>query len=770
MGGEQAVVREVVVRGYPGDPAAITDVIQTKAGRPFDPVRLNDDLVLLFKAGHLATTRVEPVPGGVRVVIEVAEALRVRNISLRGLPRDWVRQVKEAMVTRAGDPVSPAMLKAPEDQRYRGDKERIRAYCQEQGYRAVTVVSETTRVPGKAEVDVAFVVSLGPKYQVKYLRFEGNRSIPAWQLRRQMQTKLDTWLTSRRYQDAAFEEDIIRLQDYYRYKGFPNAKVSYRRRFLGPRGNRVELVIVVDEGQQFPVGAIELKGLKRWGADTLLAAIPLKTAEVFSDEKLVESRQIIERLYHENGYPYVAVVPTRQLSAAGDAFDVTLTIEEGELVRIATVRTRGHPRTRREVILRELELEPGMLYDVSKLERSQRALERLQFFDSVVIKLVPAEPPAPGERDLLVEVTEGRTGIFRFGAGISSDAGVVGTIELVQRNFDWRDTPTGWSDLWSGNAYVGAGQTLRVTLMPGTVYSNYAISYDNPYWRGGDGRTAGPPGAGPQSFGWSLYHRTRDQGEWTETRTGLRAYRGIRKYKGDPDTDVTFHVRLEGVAVSSDEDDDDDNPATPKKVADDVDDAEGTHPVFGAGVTVRRDRTDRPTFPTQGYEWEMGSELVIPHGVTLGGGGTKFWTLGRRPKGYERVISLRGRIDYELGSFPIYERLYAGGGNLRGFAYRGAGPHDEDASIGGQYRALASAEYRYPLSPPNFYGVFFVDAGTVTSNFSLFGSPRLAIGAGIRLLVPQLSQVPIAVDVAAPVIKQSDDETEFLYFSLSLNR
>ena len=754
--GEQPIVREVIVRGYAGDPAAIKDLMQTREGTRVDLTRLNDDLRALFKAGHIATYQLQSVPTGVRLIITIAESTRVRNIQIKGAGRDWEGKMREEIATRPNDPVSQDALALPEGQRYRGDKERIRTFCQREGYRAVTVVSETTPVPNTNQVDIIFRVNLGPKYQVMWLRFEGNRALRTRELRREMQTKRDTFLTSRRYHDATFEEDIARLQEYCRYKGYPNTKVTYRRRFLGPQGNRVEITVIVDEGQLFPVGTVDVKGVTKWGADTLLASIPVKPADVFSDGKLVEATKVIERLYHENGCPYVRVTPSRQLSATGDAYDVTFTVDEGEAVSVNTIVTRGHPRTRREVILREMELEPGMLYDVRKLERSERALQRIQFFDSVAVKLVPADPPAAGERDLRVDVTEGRTGLFSFGAGVSSSDGIVGKIELAQRNFDWRDAPKSWSDLWSGNAYVGAGQQFRLTLMPGTIYSSYAIAYENPYWRGRN-----------ESFGWSLYHRTRDQGTWDEQRTGVRLTRGIRKYKGDPDTDVTFHVRMEAVSVTlhEDEEDDDDHEAPADAV-----DAKGSHPLFGAGVTVRRDRTDRPVFPTKGYLWEMGTELVVPHGVTLGTGGTRFWTIGNHPKGYERVVSLRGRIDYELGSFPIYERLYAGGADLRGFAYHGAAPHDNHEPIGGQYRALVSAEYRYPIAPPNFYGVFFADAGTVTKDFTFFSAPRLAIGLGFRLLIPGLSNVPLSIDFAAPLIKQSDDDTEFLYFSLSVNR
>ena len=748
-GAPPQLVREITVRGYPGTASAFRDLIQTKEGSPLDHTALNDDLVRLFKMGYLATYQIQPVPGGVRVVFDIAQAYRIRSIEIKGAGRSWGSKMKEELLTRPNEHISPDILKLPEDQRFLGDKKRIRAYCQQRGYRAVTVVSQTDPVPDTNDIDITFTVDLGPKYQVKWLRFEGNRSIPARELGSRMQTKRDTFFTSRRYSDAAFEDDITGLQDYCRFKGFPNARVTYRQSFRGARGNKVDITIVIDEGQQFPTGTIQITGNDSITVDTLRAAVTLKPGAAYSDEKLIGSRQAIERIYLESGYPDVSVIPSRRLSDAGDAYDVTFAVDEGDKIVINTIIPRGNPRTRREVILREMELEPGMVYDVRKLERSKRALDRLQFFDAVVMKLAPAEPPVAGERDLLVEVTEGRTGVFRFGVGFSTTDAIVGTIELTQRNFDWRDWPKDWGDLLSGNGFVGAGQTFRISLMPGSIYSSYAISYENPYWKGRN-----------QSFGWSLYYNTRDQGEWIEQRTGLRLSRGLRKYKGDPDTDVIFHTRIESVSVLD----------LTEHAPEDAMDEEGSHPLLGAGVTVRRDRTDQPVFPTSGYQWDLGTELVVPHGLTVGAGRTWFRTIGDRPKGHERVVSVRARIDYELGSFPIYERLYAGGASFRGFAYRGVSPHQDDEPVGGKYRVLVSTEYRYPISPGTLYGVFFADAGTVTSNFSFLTSPRLSVGVGLRLLLPALSNVPISLDLGVPIIKQSDDDTALIYFSLSVNR
>ncbi|MBL7222301.1 MAG: BamA/TamA family outer membrane protein [Candidatus Brocadiae bacterium] len=749
--GQQAVVREIVVRGYPGDPAAIKGLIRTKEGAPLDPTTLNEDITRLLRAGHLATFSLQELPDGVRITLRVARTPKLRTVSVDGAGKSWNRKLKDELISKAGSLVSPATLKLDEAKRFLGDKERIRAYCQERGYRNAAITSTLTPVADSDDVDVAFQVALGPKFQVTRLRFQGNQGVATRELARRMQTKQDGFFTSRRYTDRFFEQDVQALQDFYRYKGYPDAKVTYRRLFAGRGGNRVHITLVVDEGKSYATGPVAIGGAKIISADTLLALVALKQGQPYSDEKLLEARRAIERRYHEEGYSDVAALPTRQLNAGTGAYDVTFAVEEGPRVTINTVRTEGHPRTQRKVILRELSLEPGDTYDVRKLEASQRALDRLQFFDSVVMKLQPTDPPNAAERDLHVGVEEGRTGNFRFGVGFSTVQSVVGTIDLTQNNFDWRDWPKSWRDLFSGNAFVGAGQQFRIALMPGFQYSNYMISYRNPYWKDKN-----------QSFGWSLYYRDRDQGEWDESRVGLRLTRGIRRFRGDPDTDLIFHTRIESVSVNNVDEKD-----APMAALDE----EGSHFVWGLGATLKRDRTDRIIMPTTGYKWQASIEGVVPEGVTLGGRTTRYWTLGGAgKKGHERVFSLRAQMDYAIADFPIYERYFLGAPMLRGFDYRGAGPHDNGEPEGGDYRALISAQYRHPLIANRLYSVLFVDAGTVTDDFTGFADPRVSVGLGFRVLFPALSRAPLRLDFGVPIVDQSDDDTQVIYFSISLDR
>jgi len=81
------------------------------------------------------------------------------------------------------------------------------------------------------------------------------------------------------------------------------------------------------------------------------------------------------------------------------------------------------------------------------------------------------EPEAFDHRakDTRVIVQEQRTGNLMFGQGVNSDAGLVGSIVLNERNFNLMRPPTSFGDLFGSNAFRGAGQEFRIETAPGTV-------------------------------------------------------------------------------------------------------------------------------------------------------------------------------------------------------------------------------------------------------------------------------------------------------------
>ena len=80
---------------------------------------------------------------------------------------------------------------------------------------------------------------------------------------------------------------------------------------------------------------------------------------------------------------------------------------------------------------------------------------------------------------------------------------------------------------------------------------------------------------------------------------------------------------------------------------------------------------------------------------------------------------------------------------------------------------FAGAQYEVPLISENLTGVVFLDTGTVTDDLG-FDEYRASIGVGIRIYIPQFGPIPIAFDLAVPLLKEEGDDTQVLSFSAEL--
>jgi outer membrane protein insertion porin family len=65
--------------------------------------------------------------------------------------------------------------------------------------------------------------------------------------------------------------------------------------------------------------------------------------------------------------------------------------------------------------------------------------------------------------------------------------------------------------------------------------------------------------------------------------------------------------------------------------------------------------------------------------------------------------------------------------------------------------------------------VTFLDSGTVESKISIHDY-RVAAGFGLRITVPMLGPVPIALDFGFPIAKAQTDRTQLFSFWVGLYR
>ena len=79
--------------------------------------------------------------------------------------------------------------------------------------------------------------------------------------------------------------------------------------------------------------------------------------------------------------------------------------------------------------------------------------------------MFPSSPDIPlRELPMNLPLEETQTGRLMFGVGVNSDAGLVGNVTIDEQNFDWRNVPESWEDIWEGRALRGAGERFRMEV------------------------------------------------------------------------------------------------------------------------------------------------------------------------------------------------------------------------------------------------------------------------------------------------------------------
>jgi outer membrane protein insertion porin family len=152
--------------------------------------------------------------------------------------------------------------------------------------------------------------------------------------------------------------------------------------------------------------------------------------------------------------------------------------------------------------------------------------------------------------------------------------------------------------------------------------------------------------------------------------------------------------------------------------------------------------------------------------------GRQYFTTYQRPDGGgKHVVNLHGNFGWTSSNTPIFERFYAGGfQSFRGFAFRGVSPQENGVEVGGEFLMLGSVEYQLPVTANEMLKVVaFSDFGTVDTNVT-FDNFRVTAGAGLRIQVPGMGPVPIALDWAVPIKKTDFDRTQLFSFYIGINR
>jgi outer membrane protein insertion porin family len=625
----------------------------------------------------------------------------------------------------------------------------IRNLMAEKGHQFADVKSHHEELPGGPKlVRVVFEANEGPKVKVRDIEFVGNNEVSDGALKKRMKETKEhwflSWITGRgTYQEAKFEEDAEKVEEFYREKGYIQARIGTPEiKTLEDSKDKetrwVQLNIPVTEGNRYRVGEVKFDGNKVVDTKFLLPLFKLKPGEYYSEKDVRKGFEKAREIYggagyfEFTGYPDMEFVDPAQGPVEGPArptVNVTMRLQEGEQYFVNRITFVGNTTTRDNVIRREMRLVEGNVFSTEALKYSIRRLNQLGYFqnleqspDAVDVQKTPGEK---NEVDVTLKLEEQNRNQLTFGAGVSQFEGFFGQLSFQTSNF------------------LGRGESLTLSLQAGSRAENYQVAFSEPFLF--DRNITGAV---------DVYRRSlRYVNQFTQESTGGNLLFGFPvadfsrlfmtySYESTSVSDFneaffdpTCYYREGGCRDISLND--------PSQLTPDALELLRRNPFLtdslligqGGKRTISKvvpsfvfNTVDNPIFPSTGRRLSASMDIA---GL---GGNTRFLKPSLEAVGFFRhtgrtSFGFRAQVQYirPMGDtvqsiLPIFERLYLGGEySVRGFDIRSIGYRDPDTQlvIGGNKSLLFNAEYLITIAGPVRL-VLFADAGQVRNRGESF--------------------------------------------------
>ena len=755
---EKVVLKEVKIAGnLRVEEDGIRLHIKNRPGALFDRAVVEQDVKAIYRMGFFEDVQAEISPDGV-LTYTVKEKPYVREVKIQGNSQIGRDKIETALG------ITPRTIL--DHGRVTEGVDKVRKLYNEQGYVGAKVDYALSVESSNQAVLVLDIVE-GTRLLIKKISFEGNRTFSEGELRGLMATK-EEWIFSFVTNRGVLDRDILTndiaiLSNHYYDHGYIDHKID--EPIIVRDRDGLEVVIRVDEGQQYRVGKVEIGGDLIQDGKQMLKQVKLTTGQIFRGSRLRDDISTITGMYSDKGFAFVQVDPVTKISAPEKKVDVALVITKGPPVYFNRILIAGNTKTRDKVVRRELEATEQELYSGTKITQSRNALQRTGYFEDV--QLTTKKTAQPDTVDVLVDVKEGPTGTFSIGAGYSGGSGFLFNAGISEKNL------------------FGRGQSLNGTFAIGSERQDFIVSYNEPYFN--DTKVA---------LGVTAFNTQTDYPDFDERKIGMAVtssyplrgftlpFWGARKSEAsigsdelNRDAPLTLWDYMRGTMAYEFTKDTISNIESGAPAS--IEDAKGSSMTSAVIPGFTYDSRDHFFSPTEGTKSLFAVKIAGLGGdsrfVKTDIGARWYYPLLKDPNwGGSYVLSLGGALGYGIGyakssspghDLPLFERYFPGGINsVRGYADRSLGPKEDGDVVGGDKQAIMNVELLFPIAEQyGLRGVAFFDVGQAFSssqNIS-WGEFRRSVGMGARWMSPF---GPLRVELGFPLNKKPGDDTSVLGF------
>jgi len=739
------VVKDIRVEGIQRtEPGTIFNYLPVEVGDVMNDQKATRAIKSLYGTGFFKDVRIEADDDV--LLITVQERSAIAEIEFSGndsFPSDKMAEGLRQIGISKG-----LILDKSELDRAKQEIQRQYLSTGKYGASVETVVSPLER----NRVAVRFDIEEGDVAKIKDINIVGNDAFTIDELREEFLLSTPNWMSwwnkDDQYSKQKLTADLETLKSFYLNQGYLEFSIDSTQVAISSDKQDIYITVNITEGNKYTVSSTKLSGDMKLPEEELQALVQLKAGDVFNRKAVTETTKAISDRLSDEGYAFANVNAIPEINKEDNTAAFTFFVDPGRRVYVRRINLTGNTKTKDIALRREMRQLESAWYAGKKIKRSKERLDRTRFFENVDIE-TPAVPGSTDQVDLNINVVEKPTGSVQFGAGLSSNDGVVFGFNVTQDNF------------------LGTGNRVSAQLNTSQVNTIYSLSYTDPYFT--------PDGI---SRGFDIYRRDVDTGTSTTSQIGTynSSSYGLGVRYGFPLTEksrFTLGLSADITEIELQED----SPIQYLNFCGNTTGCDANSVQIKAGWTF--DSRDNLFYPNRGTLQRLRGEVGIP-GLDL-----EYYKIDYQHAWFkevfdEVVVMLNAEVGYADsygdGPYPFFKNFFAGGVNsVRGFQNGTLSPQGIDPatgnrfSVGGTTRVVGNAEVFIPMpglkDSSQFRLSAFLDTGRAFGDGESreFSELRYSAGLGVSWFSPF---GPLKLVFAKPLNEKEGDETQTIQFQL----
>ena len=744
---------------------SVFGALPLNVGEQVDDQQLVESTRALFKTGFFQDIQLGR--DGDVLLITVVERPSIASIDIEGNKAistdDLMKGLKQSGLAE-GEVFQRATLEGVRN-------ELLRQYVA-QGRYSAAVDAEVVAQP-RNRVGLKIRIDEGEVAAIKHINVVGNSIFDQAELDDQFTLKTSNWLSFFKNDDKYAREklsgDLERLRSYYMDRGYINMEILSTQVSISPDKKQVFITVNISEGAKYTVRDITLRGDLKVPEDQIHALLLVQKGQVFSRKLMTSTSDLITRRLGNEGYTFANVNAVPVPSKDGNTVDIEFVVDPGKRAYANRINFRGNTKTEDQVLRREMRQMEGGWASTYLIDQSKTRLERLGYFKEVNVE-TPAVAGVDDQVDVNYSVEEQSSGSITASVGFAQSAGLILGGSITQNNF------------------LGTGNSASLGLTRSEYQSKYNIGFTDPYFTK-DG----------VSLGYNAFYNKTDYNDYYDD--GV-SYYSINSYGagatlGYPINEtsrISFgltaqHDSIEPGTYSADE------------IYDFIDREGKEFTNFKANLGWSESTLNKGILATRGYAQNLNLMVTVP------GSDLSFYKIDYTgqtflPVSASTSLRFHTKLGYGNGygstdGLPFYENYTAGGeGTVRGFESGTLGPRNTPATgtyssagqayysdrdteaLGGNIMITGGVEYLFPMpfikDNKSLRTSLFWDVGSVYSDKCYLSTTTgcggvdlsqmaSSVGVGVTWYSPM---GPLSVNLALPIRKPDDAETQVFQFSM----